>query len=129
MDLLAIKQALISMGYRKMGKKEDTEEDVYGKPIGFGLLTARITNEQTIVITTMFKSPDGFSRIWNKSEIKCSPTDENEMLYDGITLYNAYCYKICEAEIDVDTSKITESCHSHEPYAFKTDYDVYQIMY
>lgn len=129
MDLLAIKQALISMGYRKMGEKEDTKEDVYGKPIGFGLLTARITNEQTIVITSMFKSKDGFSHILNKSEINCSPTDENIMLYDYITLYNAYCYKIGVAEIDVNTSKLTEYCHGDEPYAFKTDHDVYQIIY
>ncbi len=54
-----LKLALRQMGYRHMVK------DVWGKPVGYHLLTVHVAKNGEVVLTNSFKGENGKIHVWN----------------------------------------------------------------
>lgn len=118
-----LNQALVTMGYRKM----DTE-NVYGKPVGYCLILARIdTNNEIVRFETWFQNMKNEPYIWGSVEMKLGVNDvelsrENKVSKEEI--YEHYINKIAYSELTAKVENAMQPNASGKVWAFRTKIDI-----
>lgn len=128
-----LNQAFITMGYRKL------DDNTYGKPIGYGLLYARIdAEEDKVVFKTLFQNMKNEMMVWGSYDMNLDVNDpdwvntenmvesENDITEDN--LYEYYINKIACSEWLSHTEKIVQPVGSHKVFAFRTNNDIINIL-
>lgn len=124
-----LNQALVTMGYRRM----DTE-NVYGKPVGYCLILARIDIKNEIVrFETWFQNMKNEPYIYSSAEMKLGINDieltrKNEVSEKEI--YEYYINEIAYSELTAKVENAMQPNASCKVWAFWTKIDIanYEIQ-
>ena len=124
-----LSQAFVTMGYRKM------KDNVYGKPVGFCLILARIIPEEgSVKFETWFENVQNEPMCWNSADMCVDDNTLKESAFrdkDKVSnkdLYEYFIKTIAYCEIEVNTSKALEITASRKVFAFETMLDIYNYM-
>lgn len=125
MNRSILNQAFIGMGYRQL--THNNLGNIYGKPIGFGMIIAQIeNNHKEISMKTLFRRyNDGKIGVWGSSKIDIDFTNPKvgyETL-EGEDLYNEYIKSIAYGEYEASAEKVITPVRG-KPFAFVTNNDV-----
>ena len=132
MDRNILNQAFITMGYRQMSSHNIG--NIYGKPVGFGIVIAKINqNHKEIIFKTLCSSVQGETLVWDSKKVNIDYTDPKvgyETL-EGEDLYERYINMIAYAEYECHTDKIIYSGGyrgGKGPFAFSTRNDIMSMI-
>lgn len=124
-----LNQAFIGMGYRQLSGHN--LGNIYGKPIGFGMIIAYIeNNHKEISMKTLFRRyNDKKTGVWGSSKIDIdftNPKTGYETL-EGEDLYNEYINSIAYGEYRASAEKIIAPI-TGKPFAFITKNDLMSLF-
>ncbi len=126
-----LNQAFIAMGYRQLSNHN--LGNIYGKPIGFGMIIAQIeNNHKEISMKTLFRRyNDEKIGVWGSSKIDIdftNPKTGYETL-EGEDLYNEYAKSIAYGEYEASAEKvITPISGNYKTFAFITKNDFMSLF-
>lgn len=129
-----LNQAFITMGYRQMSSYNIG--NVYGKPIGFGIIIAKINqNHKEITFKSIFRNyTTGEATAWLTSRMNIDYTNPKTgyETFNGENLYNQYINDIASTEtehgdiIHKFMSNGTE--YKNSTFAFSTRNDIMSMI-
>ena len=126
-----LNQAFIGMGYRQLSN--NNLGNIYGKPIGFGMIIAQIkNNHKEISMKTLFRRYDtSETGVWGSSKIDIdftNPKTGYETLA-GEDLYNEYVKSIAYGEYEASAEKVIIPISGKDkPFAFITKNDFMSFL-
>ena len=129
-----LNQAFITMGYRQMS--DFTTGNIYGKPIGFGIIVAKIDkNHKEITFKSLFRNyTTGETTAWLTSKMNIDYTNPKfgyETLIEE-NLYNQYINDIASTETEhgdiINKFMSNGAEYKNSTFAFSSKYDIMSMF-
>lgn len=129
-----LNQAFITMGYRQMSSYNIG--NVYGKPIGFGIIIAKINqNHKEITFKSIFRNyTTGKATTWLTSKMNIDYTNPKTgyETFNGENLYNRYINDIASTETEhgdiIHRFMANGTEHKNSTFAFSTRNDIMSMI-